>query len=300
MRPEGRTVEQELARMGGRAHGNVTRAQLLSAGISECAIKRRVRDGSLIPQYRGVYRVGHCAPSLDAAYMAAVLACGEGAALCGRAAGHLLELLKGVAPRPEVITLTERRIEGIRTRRSRKLDRRDVIVVRDIRVTSVARTLVDLAAVLGPHDLARSCHEAGVRYRTTPRQVERVIERRWNTPGLRKLRAVLRGDIHVTLSQLEREFLRLLRRAGLPLPQTNRIAGGRRVDCRWPDLRVTVELDSYRFHNSRYAWEGDRQREREARARGDEFRRYTWADIVEDPHATERDLRRLLSAGCPA
>src|SRR3954471_23848417 len=145
MRPEGRTVEEELARLGSRAHGVVTRAQLLDAGISECAIKRRVRDGSLIPQYRGVYRVGHCAPSHDAAYMAAVMACGDGAALGGRPAGHVLGLLKGKPPKPEGIPSTERRIEGIPTRRVRRLDRRDVTVVRGIRVTSVARTLVDLA-----------------------------------------------------------------------------------------------------------------------------------------------------------
>src|SRR4051812_38584227 len=117
MRPEGRTVEQELARLASRAHGVVTRRQLLDAGISACAIKRRVADGSLIPQHRGVYRVGHCAPSVDASYMAAVLACGDAAALCGRSAGHLLGLSRDRSPEPEVIALTERRIEGIRTHR---------------------------------------------------------------------------------------------------------------------------------------------------------------------------------------
>jgi hypothetical protein len=300
MRPEGRTVEEELARLGSRAHGVVTRAQLLSAGISECAIKRRVGDGSLIPQYRGVYRVGHCAPSVDASYIAAVLACGEGAALFRRAAGHHLAVLKGAPPMPEVITLTERRIDGIATHRCRRLDRRDVIVLRGIDVTSIARTLVDLAAVLHVHELARACHEAGVRYKTTPRQVGAVLKRRPTSPGRKNLTAVMRGDVQVTLSQLERAFLRLLRDAGLPLPLTNRIAGGRRVDCRWPDLRVTVELNSYRFHNSRYAWEQDHQRARAARARGDRFERFTWADIVEHPAATERDMRRLLGVERPA
>src|SRR4051794_2826994 len=175
MRTEGRTVEQELARMAGQAHGNVTRARLLDAGVSASAINRRLVDGSLIPQYPGVYRVGHCAPSVDASYMAAVLACGEGAALCRRPAAHLLELLRGEPPPPEVITATERRIRGVDTSRCRRLDRRDVTLVRGIRVTSVPRTLVDLAAVLNIHLLARACHEAGVRYRTTPRQVEAVL-----------------------------------------------------------------------------------------------------------------------------
>ena len=86
---------------------------------------------------------------------------------------------------------------------------------------------------------------------------------------------MLNGDVRVTLSTLERKFLARLRAAGLPLPLTNRVAGGRRVDCRWPDHRLTVEVDGYRFHRSRHAWEQDRRREREARARGDEFRRYT-------------------------
>jgi hypothetical protein len=100
--------------------------------------------------------------------------------------------------------------------------------------------------------------------------------------------------VRVTLSQLERLFFEALRLARLPLPEMNRVAGGRRVDCRWPG-RLTVELDSYRFHNSRHAWEQDRRREREARAREEEFRRYTWADVAEQPDAMLADLRALLA-----
>ncbi len=146
-------------------------------------------------------------------------------------------------------------------------------VWRGIPVTNVARTLVDLAAVLGAAELARACHEAGVRHHTTPRQVEALLTRRPNSPGAARLRAVLRGDVHVTLSKLEGRFLQRLRQPGLPLPQTNRPAGSKRVDCRWPAHRLTIELDGYRYHHSRHAWEQDRLREREARARGDEFRR---------------------------
>ena len=91
-------------------------------------------------------------------------------------------------------------------------------------------------------------------------------------------------------------FLARLREAGLALPHTNRPAGGRRVDCRWPGQRLTVELDSYRYHHSRHAWEQDRRREREARARGDEFRRYTWRDVFEDPAPMLAELRALVPA----
>jgi very-short-patch-repair endonuclease len=79
----------------------------------------------------------------------------------------------------------------------------------------------------------------------------------------------------------------------------NRRAGTRRVDCRWPDIALTVELDGYRYHNSRHAWENDRRREREARARGDEFRRYTYGDVYEEPAAMLAELNLLLCR-CPA
>jgi hypothetical protein len=182
--------------------------------------------------------------------------------LSGRAAGHLFGAIKGPAPPPEVTAPTERRVKGVKTRRSRGLGPGDATTWRGIPVTTLPRTLVDLAAVLDLDDLARACHEAGVRHATTPAQVAAVLARRQKSPGAAKLRRVLRGDAPVTLSRLEKRFLALLREAGLALPRTNRPAGGRRVDCRWPELRPTVELDSYRYHHSRHAWEQDRRRER--------------------------------------
>jgi len=300
MRWQGSSVEHKLARIAEAQHGVVARAQLLAAGISAGEIERRVRKGALLREHRGVYRVGHRAPSLHSRYMAAVCACGEGSVLSGPAAGHLLGLLKGSPPAPEVTTPTYRRIAGVRTRRPRLIDRRDVTTLHRIHVTTVARTLVDLAPVLTLAELARACHEAGVRYGTTPAHVEAVLKLRPNCPGAAKLRRVMRGDVHVTLSKLERRFLELLRDAGLALPQTNWVAGGRRVDCRWPEHRLTVELDSYRYHHSRHAWEQDRRREREARARGDEFRRYTYGDVFERPRLMLRELDALLPRRRPA
>jgi very-short-patch-repair endonuclease len=164
-----------------------------------------------------------------------------------------------------------------------------------IPVTTPARTLVDLAAVVSAGELARAVHEASVRHDTTPDEVEAVLKRRRTSKGARALRNILWGDQGKTLSKLERAFLKLLRDHGLPLPVTNRLAGGRLVDCRWPEHKLTVELDSYRYHSSRHAWERDRARERQAYARGDQFRRYTWGDVVEHPEATLRELRSVLS-----
>jgi very-short-patch-repair endonuclease len=294
-----RTVEEKLAAMASASYGVVTRQQLLVAGISRQEIWSRLQRGDLLREHRGVYRVGHQAPNTEATYLAAVLAAGDGALLCGRAAVHLWGLLKGVAPTAEVITSTERRIKGVRTRRSRSLDAQDAATCRGIPVTSVPRTVVDVAAVLSESALARACHEAGVRYGLTPNAVVSVLARRPRTKGARKLRQVIEGDIQITLSKLEGRFLQLLREERLPLPVMNRPAGGRRVDCRWPEYRLTVELDGYQFHNSRHAWEQDRRREREARARGDDFRRFTYGDVFEHPTLMLAELRTVLSSKIP-
>jgi hypothetical protein len=161
------------------------------------------------------------------------------------------------------------RTKGIRTRRCRHIDPLDVTAFRGIPITTVPRTIVDIAADLTLDGLALACHEAGVRYKTTPARVDAVLARKPNAKGAAKARLVTHGDVNVALSQLERGFLRLMKLHNLPLPITNKVVSGRRVDCRWPDHRVTVELDSYQFHNSRYSWERGYDREREAYARED-------------------------------
>jgi len=295
MRPQVSTVDSEIGVIAGRQHGLITSGQLRGTGLTGAAIQRRVRTGRLLREHRGVYRVGHRAPSLEARYLAAVLACGEGALLSGEAAGHLHRLLRGLAPPPEVTAPTDRRVPGVRARRGRR-PKGEAVVIRGIPVTSVPRTLVDLAGVLSEGGLARACHEAEVRYRLKPNQVDAVLARRPTTPGAAKLRRVLHGDTPVTLSKLESRFLALLRAEGLPLPHTNKPAGGRYVDCRWPEHKLTVELDSYRFHSSRFSWEQDRRREREAYARGDDLRRYTYGDVFEDSRDMMAELHTVLGA----
>jgi len=266
-----------------------------AAEISEDEISHRVKVGALIPEYRGVYRVGHRAPSLESRCMAAVKAGGDGAALCGAASGYLLRILKASKPPPpQVMTRTEKRITGVKTRRTRNIDRRDITQVGAIPCTTVPRTIVDLAATLDEDALARVCHEAGVLYGTTPRHIEAVLARRPNAPGAKRLRRVLHGDTKVALSVLEREFLETLKREDLPLPDTNRRVGTYRVDCRWPGHDLTVELDGYRYHNSRHSWQQGNDREREARERGDDFRRFTYADVFEDQRYMLGELRKLL------
>ncbi len=301
MRQQDGIVERKLARIATRQKGLATRRELLRAGVTEAEIRHRLHVGALLVEFPGVYRVGHRAPSVEARYLAAVLACGEGAMLAGGAAAYVYSLIKGSAtPRPEVVAPTNRRIPGIVTHRARTRASADATLYHGIPITTVARTLVDLAAVLSIDDLARACHEAGVLHGTTPRHVKAVLERRPNARGAAKLKCILVGDARVVLSRLEKGFIKLLASDGLPLPLTNRPAGGYRVDCRWPEFRLTVELDSYRYHNSRHAWAQDHRREREARARGEDFRRYNWDDVFETPARTLVELRPVLRGDDPA
>jgi very-short-patch-repair endonuclease len=285
-------VERIIGRIADRAHGVVTRKELRAAGVTDSEIRHRLGTGALLREHLGVFRVGHRAPSVEARYLAAVRACGEEAALSGRAAAYLYGLVSGPAPPPEVIARRKKRVAGVATGRASVIDS---TICRGIPTTTVPATLVDLTKTLSAGALARACHEAGVRYGTTPAEVRAILDRRPNIRGARRLRRILDGDDPITISRLERRFLKLVRDADLPLPAMNKTAGGRRVDCRWPQQRLTVELDGYRYHRSRHAWERDRQREREARARGDEFRRYSWADVNDDADATADELRRLLA-----
>jgi Transcriptional regulator, AbiEi antitoxin len=294
MEQKPRTAEVVIRELATRAHGVVTRKELLEAGVTPGELRNRLGKGVLIKVHRGVYRVGHLAPSTEAEYLAAVKACGAGALLAGRAAAYLWELIKGPRPPPEVLTPNGRRVAEVVVHRARRTGFNDAGRRRGIPITNVPRTLLDLASSLPESALVRACHEAGVRYRTTPRQVDALLERFPSAPGRANLRRALRGEVPVTLSRLEDRFLARLAEAGLPLPITNRVASARRVDCRWPGHRLTVELDSYRYHGTRHAWEQDRLREREARARGDEVRRYTWGDVFENPRFMLAELRSLL------
>jgi very-short-patch-repair endonuclease len=281
---QARTVEQKVALVAYRAHGVVTRAELLKAGVTSDEIVHRVRTGALIAVFRGVYRVGHRAPSVEARYMAAVKAAGEGALLSGLSAAWLWGLTKGHAPPPEVSARTERHIKGVKVRRVRKLGKGTVH--RGVPLTTVSATLlrVSFPSLLSFDDLARAAHEATVRYGVT--KVEKAPQR---------LKAILEGDAPILLSRLERGFRGRLRERRLELPITNRPAGAHYVDCRWPGRKLIVELDSYKFHKTRHAWEQDRERERDARRHGDVLRRYTWRDVFEDPDQMLAELDDFLA-----
>ncbi len=203
-----------------RIRGSRARS-LRAAGVDDDRIRRWVRDGRLYRVHRGVYAIGRPAPSVRGDYMGALLACGEGAVLSHHACGQLTRIRPGTGARPEltVPTTAGRAQPGIIVHRVPELHVLDTADFDGIPITTVPRTLLDLAPALSLADLARACHEAWVRHGTTPAHILACIERNPRKHGARRLRQALGSD--VTPSVLEDGFLALLREHGLPLPRTN-------------------------------------------------------------------------------
>jgi len=270
-------------------HGRVTRAQLLAAGVDSSRIARWLADGRLCQIHRGVYAVGHLAASLHADYISAVLACGPTARLSHRAEGHLLRVLQTKKPPLPEVTIgatSARRRPGIAVHRVGELHRLDTWKFDGIRVMSVPRLLLDLAPLLSHEELVRACHETRVRYRTSPAQVFACIARDPGRAGVGRLRSALAGE--VTLSPLEKRFLALLREHRLPIGHTNIDRAGDKVDCHWPQIGLTIELVSYRFHGSRHAFETD-----VARRRRSNHVAFSWGDVFDRGPQTIREPRRI-------
>jgi len=277
-----------IAALAAEQHGVVSRKQLVASGLRASAIGRRVNAGRLHPLYRGVYAVGHQVLSQRGRWMAATLA--ARAVLSHRSAGALW----GVRPWTGRIELTVPR--GPSRRQGLLLHRAvlapDEITVRDgIPVTTPARTLVDLAAVLQRHQLQHALNEAE-RLRLDAPHLERYPTKR----GTRALRT-LAPPTH-TKSDLEARFATFLDDRRFPRPQTNTLIEGKEVDAAWPDRKLIIELDSWEYHRTRQAFEEDRRRDRRLAAAGWRVVRVTWRDL-DDPDALEAELRALGLAPGP-
>jgi hypothetical protein len=277
------------ARIAAGQHGRVSWQQLVDEGVHRHAIQRWLADGRLHRVHHGVYAVGHRGSSMPADYIAAVLACGAGAVVSHRAAAHLLRLLRGAPPPPEVTvpSTAGHSRAGIVVHRVRVLPESDTAKLHGIPLTTVPRTLLDLAPLLPPALLARACHEAWVHHDCKPVMVEACIARNPGKRAAAKLRRALAAD--VTLSDLEDRFVELLLRHGLELPRTNIDHHGDKVDCHWPGRDITIELLSYRFHASRHAFELD-----VARRRRSNHLAYTYGDVFERSRQTAAEVAALL------
>jgi very-short-patch-repair endonuclease len=293
--------ERAIAELAGRQRGVVTRAQLLRIGLTAGAIDHRLASARLHAIYRGVYLVGHAVPVEGARELAAVLACGRGAVLSHRSAASLWRLVPNAATTID-ITVVGRKCasrRGIRVHCVAALGRRDVRKLGGIPVTAPARTILDLAAVVPPRELVRAVAEADTR-RLAPRaQLLSLLARAGARPGVGVLRSLLDRDAKpaLTRSEAEERLLALIRSAELPEPELNVRIGRHEVDFLWRDRGLVVEVDGFRYHSSRDAFERDRLRDAELGPQGFTVMRITWRQIVGSPEAVVARIAMALGAG---
>jgi hypothetical protein len=280
------TPEVIIARIAADQHGYVTRSQLLSAGFDRNAIAHRVRAGRLIRAHRGVYAVGHVPPSQHARAMAAVLACGPGAALSHRSAAALWGLTRW--PRTiEVTARTDRRVPGVHTHRSRNLT--DVTTHYGIPTTTPARTLLDLADRLDPASLTRAVNDARLRHLTSPADLDDLRAR---SPGRATTALAEEHPDAPTRSVFEDAFLAFVDRHGLPRPEVNQRVAGYEVDMLWRPQRLVAELDGRAYHDG---FEQDRERDADLLAAGLRVVRVTWKRLTGAEHREAARFAALLA-----
>jgi very-short-patch-repair endonuclease/predicted transcriptional regulator of viral defense system len=293
--------ERELAAMAQRQHGVVARRQLRALGIGDGAIKARLRMGQLHAVHRGVYSLGHQRLTIRGAWLAAVLAYGDGSLLSHRSAAALWGLMMRTRRSPVEVTSCRGRTgrAGILLHYSPVAsDERSTEA--GIPVTTVARTLLDLAEVLDGDGLRHAFEEADRLKLLRMPELERVCSRAGKRKGLvalRRLIAAAREPI-TTRSPLENRFAEFFREhlADLPAPLTNVSILDHEVDAYWPGHRLVVEIDGWGFHGHRAAFEHDRARDAAMQAEGYRVIRLTHRQLETEAPRVTTQLRTMLSA----
>jgi very-short-patch-repair endonuclease len=288
-----------IAEVAAGQHGVVARYQLTEIAVRKRAIEQRLARGRLHRVRRGVYAVGHKSLTAKSRWMAAVLACGSGAVLSYRSAAALWGL-RAAARRDIEITAARgrQRQPGIELHCDR-LEADETTVRHGIPVTTIARTVLDLAAVLDRHRLERAFNEAEMIEPGALLTLGQLLTRHPRRHGAAALRRLLdAGFSGITRSELEDLFIRFLDNASLPAPDLNfpMQLGGHWIeaDCVWREQRVIVELDGHRTHGTRAAFERDRRRDRALQAKGWRVIRVTWRQLQDEPEVLAADLRALL------
>lgn len=287
--------DRKLAALARRQHGVVSRGQLLALGLGRGAIDSRLRSGRLHGIHRGVYAVGHASLSRRGIYLAAVLAYGEGAVLSHLSAAALWKLID---PMPFPVDVTSQ--HGHAGRRGIRLHR-GVVPAEErtarygIPVTSVTRTLLDVAEIDSAGALRRAFEEADRRDLLRRDALEKTCRRGEGRHGLAAIRPLTRETRSgFTRSALEDMFVALCRRHRLPTPAINARLFGFEVDALWERQRLVAELDGFAFHSHRAAFERDRTRDAALQAAGYRVVRFTYRRLEKEPDAVAGQLRALL------
>jgi very-short-patch-repair endonuclease len=284
------TADAKVGEIAARQHGVVTLGQLEAAGLSRRAAVGRVKAGRLHRLHRGVYAVGHSAPGHHRRWMAAVLACGEGAVLSHHSAAALWELLKPIGGPvhvsvPTTSGRTSRR--GIHLHRSSTLEgppssppspaigggrgRGTCTRRHNIPVTTIQRTIDDLEGTIAPYLFRRAKRQAELK----GIHLEGAESKRQR-------------------SDLEEDFLSLVLEHRFPTPETNVKIGRHEVDFLWRDRRLVVEIDSFLYHRGSVSFQEDHARDLDLRSRGYTVLRYTEEQLENEPERIAADVAAAL------
>jgi hypothetical protein len=292
---------RRISELAERQHGVVALWQLRELGLSASAARSQAGVGRLRRIHRAVYAFGHRRLTPRGRWMAAVLACGPDAALSHRAAGAALGIRMSSSAVTEVTTPRRCRIAGVRVHEGTLL-LADVTDIEGIPCTTVARTLLDLAAVVDRQALEKAINQAEVLRLFDLNAIGATLERAGRRRGTRALRETLANLDPLgaqTRSDLEQRFLGVCRRAGLPVPDVNvwLTIGPERfqVDFLWRESRLVVEADGWATHSTRRAFERDRRRDLALLRAGYRTVRITWRQLTTRPDEVVAALRTALS-----
>ncbi|HEU4599838.1 MAG TPA: DUF559 domain-containing protein [Solirubrobacterales bacterium] len=300
--PKRREREWALARLARRQHGVVARYQLSELGFGDEAIKTRIGRGWLHPIHESVYAVGHTRLTHRSHWWGAVLAYGPGAVLSHRSAAVVWGFQR-LAHGPVHVTAPGGR-QGIERRRGIwvhrcKLTAEDCAERDGFALTTVARTLFDLAEDIDFKALQSAAEEADRLKILRLRELEEVCERGQGRRALKPVRRLI-AELRVPdegRSPLEIRFPAFIREYRLPPPRQNVHVLGHEVDALWPAAKLIVELDSWEHHGHRAAFERDRARDPKLMIAGYRTIRVTHRRLDREPGVLADEIRMLLGLG---
>jgi very-short-patch-repair endonuclease len=289
-----RPVDREIAARAREQYGVVSARQLTALGLSQQAISRRVAAGRLHRVHHGVYAVGHVLLTRSGRWMAAVLACGPDAALSHASAAALWAMQRGEPTIIDVTThRTGRKRPGLRPRHPAETTTHHAIPV-----TTPARTILDLAATVTRTRLEHLLDQAELRELTDYPSLDALARAHPGHRGSRELQQTLTAyyaGSDIDRSDLEILFAELCANNGLPSPRINHPVAGKAVDFLFTRQRLIVEIDSWRYHKTRRAFENDRARDVLTTQAGYRTLRFTDRHLTRQPHAVAHAIQAVLA-----
>jgi very-short-patch-repair endonuclease len=299
------SLDRRIAALVGRQHGVIASRQLVALGMHRRAVGHRVAAGRLHRVHQGVYAVGHTVLSTHGYWMAAVLACGPGAALSHASAAALWGIRPTAAERTEVTVpgTSGRARPRLWIHRSRSFGPTEVTTRHGIPVTTPGRTVLDMAARLSESRLENLLNEVERRELTdypSLHALARAHAGHRGAPKLLKAMQTHEAGTKLTKSDLELLFRQLCRDHGLPEPWVNHTIHGKTVDFLFAHHTLLVEADSWAYHKTRRSFEDDRARDVITAQAGYRTVRFTDRQLTHDPASVARALRTLLRCAAPS